>query len=99
MFALVPYCNLKLTGISCVELHPYFTTDYFLQVLIPKGRYSGQKLTKLVKAKIPDRAKSTKAIVPVIILVKYNITTNKAIKTRTIRSVEPMFFFITQNFL
>jgi hypothetical protein len=40
-----------------------------LQVEIPKGKYKGQKLIKLVRIKTPAKIKSTIAKVPEITLV------------------------------
>ncbi len=65
-----------------------------LQVLIPKGAYSGQKLMKLVKTKTAERTISTIPKVPVNVPVKYNTLTIAAIITLIILSAEPIFFFI-----
>ena len=65
------------------------------QVLRPKGAYKGQKLTKLVRAN--TMASTTKTIpqMPEITLVKNNVPITAAIISLMIRSVDPIFFFIT----
>lgn len=70
---------------------------WILHVEIPKGAYSGQKLTTLVSRKIP--AKTTKIIpnVPVITFPKNKPAITAAMITRIIRSVVPMFFFIQSD--
>jgi hypothetical protein len=66
----------------------------FLRVDIPKGKYKGQKLTKLVSNIIAANAPRIKANVPFIVPVKYKIATKIATIIRMILSVEPIFFFI-----
>jgi len=65
-----------------------------LQLLRPKGKYNGQKLTKLVKTKTAARTSKIIPKVPVITLVKYKITKTAANKILMILSVDPMFFFM-----
>jgi hypothetical protein len=68
------------------------------QVLIPKGRYKGQKLTKLVRINTPARISRIKPIVPVMRFVKYSTRITAAITKRMVRSAVPMFFFIVNDF-
>ena len=65
---------------------------------MPKGRYSGQKLIKLVSINMPDKISNTMANVPEITLVKKSITTTAAISILIILSAKPMFFFIFSYF-
>lgn len=67
---------------------------FILQVEIPKGRYNGQKLIKLVARKTPPKTSNIIPKVPEIVPVKNNTAITIAIKIRMILSVEPMFFFI-----
>ena len=48
----------------------YIEINYFFLVLIPKGKYKGQKLIRLVRIKIAENARSTIASVPDITFVK-----------------------------
>jgi hypothetical protein len=68
-------------------------------VLIPKGRYKGQKLKKLVRMKIPAKINSIMASVPEITCVKYRTMTKAAITNLMVISMIPMFFFIRFKFL
>ena len=68
-----------------------------MQVESPKGAYSGQKLITLVSKKIPPRITSISPIVPGTIPVKYSMPNTAARINLTIRSVDPMFFFIPVN--
>jgi len=72
----------------------YFVEDLLLNVLSPNGRYSGQKLIKLVAMKIPASASSTMATVPEMMLVKYNAMIAIAASERITLSRVPMFAFI-----
>ena len=71
---------------------------FFPRELIPKGRYRGQKLIKLVRIKIPDNTSNTMATVPLITWVKYKVVIIAAIIIRTMRSTVPIFFFIKSSF-
>jgi len=79
---------LNTTSILSVYFVP------FLVVLIPKGKYRGQKLTKLVSNIIIANAPKTRARVPLITSIKYNTNTKIAIAIRIILSVNPMLDFI-----
>lgn len=68
-------------------------------MLIPKGKYSGQKLTKLVsKNTPPNTSKAMPNVSEVMIFVKYSATIMTATMTLAILSGEPMFFFIATVF-
>jgi len=66
----------------------------FFPVLIPNGKYNGQKLTKLVNKNTTDKIINIIPITPVITLVKYNIMNAKAINVLITLSMVPIFFFI-----
>jgi hypothetical protein len=66
---------------------------------MPKGKYKGQKLIKLVMIKIPARIKRMMATVPEITFVKYNIAIATAASILTTLSKAPTFFFICMYFL
>jgi hypothetical protein len=66
----------------------------FLQVFIPKGRYSGQKPTNDVNKKTIPIINSTKPSVAFTLLVKYNTANTIARIIRTTRSALPIFFFM-----
>jgi hypothetical protein len=66
--------------------------------LIPKGRYKGQKLIKLVKTNTAERTNNTIANVPEMTFPKNNPKTTNAIITRIARSMVPIFFFIITDF-
>lgn len=66
----------------------------FFLVEIPNGQYNGQNPMKLVRIKTPERIRRMIAVVPETCLVKYNMTIATATSILTIRSIEPMFFFI-----
>jgi hypothetical protein len=68
-------------------------------VLIPKGRYKGQKLKKLVTIKIPAKINSIIASIPEITCVKYSTITKAAITNLIVMSMIPIFFFIRFKFL
>jgi len=65
---------------------------------MPNGRYSGQKLMRLVSTKTPAKTNRIIPKTPVITFVKYNTATTIASTIRTSLSMEPMFFFIMQIF-
>jgi hypothetical protein len=67
-------------------------------VLIPNGRYKGQKLKKLVRMKIPAKINKIIASVPEITCVKYRTITKAAISNLIVISMVPMFFFIRFKF-
>jgi len=67
-------------------------------VLIPNGRYKGQKLKKLVKMKIPAMTSSIIASIPEITCVKYRTIIKAAITNLIVMSMVPMFFFIRLKF-
>jgi hypothetical protein len=73
----------------------YFT----LQVLIPSSVYSGQKLIKLVKAKITATNPSTIAKVPLMMSRKYKTAITAAMLNLMSLSVLPMFFVMILNVL
>ncbi len=68
---------------------------FFLQVEIPKGRYKGQKLIKLVNKKTPPSTNKTIPNVPEITLVKNNMEITAAMIALSTRSKFPIFAFIT----
>jgi hypothetical protein len=59
----------------------------------PNGKYSGQKLIKLVRMKTPERIKRIIATVPEIMFAKYNPAITIAISILTTLSAVPIFFF------
>jgi hypothetical protein len=63
-------------------------------VLIPNGRYKGQKLTRLVITNITASAIRITPRTPGITPVKYSKAITIAIRTLIILSVEPIFFFM-----
>jgi hypothetical protein len=65
-----------------------------LIVDIPKGAYKGQKLMKLVKIKMAAKTKSTMAVVPEMLPIKYKIAITTAASILTALSIVPIFFFI-----
>ena len=78
----------------------YLVPPFFIgHVLRPNGAYSGQKLMKLVKRNTPASTINTMPKVPVTVPVKYKIPITAAINALTIRSVLPMFFFMSFYFL
>jgi hypothetical protein len=68
-------------------------------VEIPNGKYSGQKLIKLVRMTIPARTNKTIANVPEIIFVKYKLTIKIAKSILTTLSAVPIFGFIVLFFM
>lgn len=69
----------------------YKTNHFFLQVVIPNGRYNGHTLIKLVNKNINARAKRINATVALSTLVKYNTIITTAIMLLIILSNVPMF--------
>jgi hypothetical protein len=65
-----------------------------LSVLIPKGKYKGQKLRRLVRIKMADKISNTMATVPEITFAKYKPIITRAISILTTLSIVPMFLFI-----
>ena len=79
---------------------PCFTHYFFpFRVEIPKGKYKGHKLTKLVTIKIPARIKRKIAIVPEITFPKYRAINIMARSILTILSIEPIFFFMINSLI
>ena len=70
-----------------------------MQVFIPKGTYSGQKLNTLVRKNIPAKIIRIIARVPVIILAKYNPKMTNPIIILIVLSMVPMFFSILFVFI
>jgi hypothetical protein len=77
----------------------YALCCFFFNVEIPKGKYNGQKLKKLVIIKIDAKIKRTIANVPEIRFVKKAIAIMKATSILAALSIVPMFGFISLNFL
>ena len=69
----------------------YFT---ILQVLMPKGLYSGQNPTKLVNINIPESNSNTSPAAPKMLPLTYRTIIVIAIIKRIMRSVVPIFFFM-----
>ena len=67
-------------------------------MLIPNGKYNGQKLIKEVATKTPPRTRRTIPNVPVTVPVKYNTPNTIATIILLILSAEPMFAFIVVFF-
>jgi hypothetical protein len=63
-------------------------------VEIPKGKYSGQKLIKLVRMKTPAKRRRMMATVPDSMFVKYSVIMAIAIRILTTLSIVPMLLFI-----
>jgi hypothetical protein len=86
-------------NINRVYLAWYSPKNYFsfFPVLMPKGKYSGQKLIKLVSTNITAKAISTIPIIPVNTFVKNKIAITAAISILITLSIVPMFFFIVVN--
>jgi diketogulonate reductase-like aldo/keto reductase len=80
--------------LACFLKNTILINYCFLRVLMPNGRYKGQKPIKPVKIKIPDKINPTIAQVPLSWCVKYSVMITKATSTLMILSVFPMFFFI-----
>ncbi len=74
---------------------------YFLveQVLMPKGAYKGQKLTKLVRVKTTASVISTMLHVPLTVSVKKSVAKTAASNNRMTRSTDPIFDFIVRIIL
>lgn len=65
---------------------------------MPKGRYNGQKLIKLVSRNTAAKITSTSPNTPETVPVKYNKAIVAARIMRMMRSAAPMFFFIVGRF-
>ena len=63
-------------------------------MLIPKGRYKGQKLIKLVSTKTAENTSKTIPKTPEITPVKNKTPTTTATSIRMALSINPIFFFI-----
>jgi hypothetical protein len=68
--------------------------SFFLPVLIPKGKYNGQKLIRLVNTKTTARISKIIPNMPVTTFVKNKTAITTAISILITLSVVPMFFFI-----
>jgi hypothetical protein len=79
---------------SC--LNNYFSV---LQVFIPNIEYNGQKLMSDVSKKTMPIINNIVPNVPVTVCVKYNTPKTIATIILTIRSVDPIFFFMMTNIL
>lgn len=75
------------------------TYYFFLQVLIPKGKYKGQKLTKLVSVNTAANTSNTMPKVPLMVPVKYSAAIIIATINLIMRSAVPIFVFITIGFM
>jgi hypothetical protein len=87
---------------SCIQplcFSNYRLYFFFAPVLMPKGRYSGQKLIKLVRINTADKTNNTIATVPEITFAKYNPITTRATRILITLSIVPMFFFIFFSFI
>jgi len=71
---------------------------FFFPVLIPNGKYKGQKRIRAVRVNTPAKTSSTIPRVPLTTLVKYNTTKTTATMIRIIRSIIHTFVFIIFNF-
>ena len=71
---------------------------FFIEVLMPKGKYNGQKLMNDVRINTTAKMPNTIANVPEIVFVKYNTPITTAISIRIALSVVPIFFFIAFTF-
>jgi hypothetical protein len=59
--------------------------------------YSGQKPSRLVRMKIPEKISRIMARIPDMTFAKYNAITMTAISILITLSINPMFFFIVCN--
>jgi hypothetical protein len=66
---------------------------------MPNGKYSGQKLIKLVRVKTPARTKRIMAKVPEIMFAKYKPAITIATSILTTLSAVPIFGFIVLFFM
>jgi len=80
--------------ITAVMLQNYLVSGLRLQVLKPKGKYKGQKLTKLVTTNTAANASKTSPNTPVTVPVKYRAANIAAKTNLTTLSMLPTFFFI-----
>lgn len=71
---------------------------FFFEVLMPKGRYNGQKLINEVSKNTTAKMPNTIANVSEMVFVKYNTPITTAISIRIALSVVPIFFFIAFTF-
>ena len=77
------------------DLHSSLLIHFLLlPVLIPNGKYNGQKLMKLVITKIAASAIRTIPNVPVITCVKNKTAITTATSILITLSIVPMFLFI-----
>jgi hypothetical protein len=67
---------------------------FFIEVLMPKGKYNGQKLMNDVSTNTTAKTPNTIANVPEITFVKYNVAITTATSMRIALSAVPIFFFI-----
>lgn len=80
-------------------LQPYVVMCYFfLQVLIPKMVYSGQKLSMLVNKNIPPSTNNTIPTLLSTVLVIKSIANTIAKTIRIALSNDPIFAFIMIDF-
>ena len=71
----------------------------FFRVEIPKGKYKGQKLKKLVMIKMMASDNKMMAVVPEIFSAKYKPAITRAMTILTTLSKVPILFFIVLIFL
>jgi len=84
---------------SVAILQPYVVIYYFfLQVLIPKMVYNGQKLTILVNKNTPPSTNNTMPTVLSTVLVIKSIANTIAKTIRIALSNDPIFAFIIFDF-
>src|SRR5690606_17803923 len=72
---------------------------FFFEVLIPKGKYNGQKLMNDVSTNTTAKMPNMIANVPEMTFVKYNAAITIAMSIRIALSAVPIFFFIFSIFL
>jgi hypothetical protein len=76
-------------------LHPFYLIySFFLPVLMPKGKYNGQKLIRLVSTRTTASTISIMPNTPVITCVKNKIANTTATSILIDLSIAPMFFFM-----
>jgi len=71
---------------------------FFFEVLMPKGKYNGQKLMNDVSTNTTAKMPNTIANVPEITFVKYYVAITTATSMRIALSIVPIFFFIAFTF-
>lgn len=91
------YGNHKEKSNSIVEFN-LIAQSFLLQVLMPKGRYNGQKPTRDVSTNTPPNTNRITPTVPVTVPVKYNAAKTAATTKRMILSVVPMLLFMMMLF-